>query len=120
MVFDGPKLSKSIEKQTLWFSGINKKDEKTMPKGSSEVIFLVQDGDMGHPGSTYPLILDVLVRCQNIIIFGRPPDGPENRKNGAVQRQRADKNTPGGNPGDGPIARGVQALASKDEKTTDL
>ena len=43
-----------------------------MPKG-------IQNGDMGLPVSTYHLILDVLVRCQKIIILGRLPDGPKNR-----------------------------------------
>ena len=44
-------------------------------------------------GSTYPLILDVLVRYQKLIIFGRPPDGPKNRINRAVERQRVAKGT---------------------------
>ena len=58
-----------------------------MPKGTSKVMFWIQNGDMGLPGSTYPLIFDVLVRCQKIIIFGRLPDGPKNR---ALERQRVD------------------------------
>ena len=45
---------------------------------------------MSLPGSTYPLILDVLVRCQQIKMFGRPPDGPTSRKHRAVERQRVE------------------------------
>ena len=30
---------------------------------------LFQNGEMGLPGSTYPLFFDVLVRCQKIIVF---------------------------------------------------
>ena len=41
--------------------------------------FGVQNGTMGFPESTYPLIFDVLGGCQQIIIFERPPDGPKNQ-----------------------------------------
>ena len=61
-----------------------------MPKGTSKVMFLGPIGDMILPGSTYHLILDVLVRCQKIIIFGRLPDGPKHRKNRALERHRVD------------------------------
>ena len=45
---------------------------------------------MGVPSSTYRLIFNVLVRCQKIIIFGRLPDGPQNRKNRALERHGVD------------------------------
>ena len=73
--------------------------KKRCQKGPQKSCFLIQNGDMGLPGSTYPPILDVFVRCQKIIILGRPPDGPTNRKNGAVERQRVEKQNraePGG------------------------
>ena len=57
--------------------------------------FRVQNGDIDLPGSTYPLILDVLGRCQKIMIFGILPDGPTNRTNRAVERQRVEKVTEG-------------------------
>ena len=63
--------------------------------GSQKSCFLVQNGDMGLPGSTYRLIFDVLLRCQKIIIFGRLPDGLKNRKNQALERQRVDFVAPG-------------------------
>ena len=81
-------------KQFSWFLVIPQNDETTMPQGISKVIYFSnQNEDMGLPGSTYPPILDVLGRCQKIIIFGRPPDGPTNRKNWAVERQRVEKVT---------------------------
>ena len=43
--------------------------------------FGVQNGGMGLPGSTYPLIFDVLVWCQKRMILNRPPAGPKNQKN---------------------------------------
>ena len=58
--------------------------KKRCQRGPQKSCFGIQDGDMGLPGSTYPLIFDVLVRCQKIIIFGCLPDGPKNR---AVERQ---------------------------------
>ena len=61
-----------------------------MPNGTSKV---VQDGDLGLPRSTYVLIFDVLERCQQIMIFGRLPDGPTNRTKRAVERQRVEKAT---------------------------
>ena len=45
------------------------KDRTSMPKGMPKVIFLIQNFDMGLPGSTYPLIFDVLVRCQKPSAF---------------------------------------------------
>ena len=53
---------------------------------------------MGVPGSTYRLIFDVLLRCYKIIIFGRLPDGPKNRKNQPLEHQRAEKKCPGDRP----------------------
>ena len=38
--------------------------KKRCQKGSYKSCFGVQTGDMGVPGSTYALIFDVLVRCQ--------------------------------------------------------
>ena len=55
MVFDDAKPLKNIEKKNMLFSVIHKDDEKTMPKGTSQ-FFGVQNGDVGLPGSTYPLI----------------------------------------------------------------
>ena len=61
MVLDGAKPLKSIVKQThsLIF-GHSQNDAKTMPKGISKVMFLIQNGDLGLLGSTYPRIFDVL------------------------------------------------------------
>ena len=55
--------------------------------------FLIQNGDLGLPRSTTPLIFDVLGRCQKIMIFGRLPDDPKNRKNRSVERQGVQKVT---------------------------
>ena len=52
--------------------------------------FLIQIRDMGLPGSSYPQIFDVLRRCQKMMIFGHPPDGPKNRD---VERQGVAKAT---------------------------
>ena len=89
MVFDGPKPLKSIEKQTLFLIlGHSKKTmKKRCRRGPQKSCFGVQNCDMGFPVSTYHLIFDVLVRCPKIIIFGRLPDGPKNRKNRALGRQ---------------------------------
>ena len=78
MVLDGPKPLKSIEQQTPF-----------LILGHSKKQFLKSNnGDlMGVPGSTYRLIFEVLLRCQKIIIFGRLPDGPLNRKNRTLERQ---------------------------------
>ena len=57
-------------------------------RGSQKSCFLIQNGDFGLPGSSYPLICDVLVRCPKIIILGRLPDRPTNR---AAERQRVEK-----------------------------
>ena len=81
--------------------------EKTIPKGTSKVMFLGPKWRHGLPGSTHHLIFDVLVRSQNIIIFGRPPDGPKNRTNQAVQRQRVETVTP-----DTPQRQGSRRAAS--------
>ena len=46
MVFDGPKPLKSIEKKYV----LHKNNEKTMPKGTSKVMFLgIQNGKHGPP-----------------------------------------------------------------------
>ena len=45
--------------------------------GTQTSCFWIQNGDMGLPGSTYPLIFDVLVWCQKMMIFGRPPAAPK-------------------------------------------
>ena len=86
MVLDGPKPLKNIEKQTLFLilGHSKKKKKKRYQRGPQKSCFLVENGDMGLPGSTYRLIFDVLLRCQKIIIFGRLPDGPKNR---ALERQ---------------------------------
>ena len=49
---------------------------------------------MGLPGSTNPLIFDVLGRCQKNIILGCPPEGPKNLENRALERQLAGKVAP--------------------------
>ena len=96
MVLDGPKPLKIIEKQRLFsiWSHSKKKVKKRYQRGSHKLCFLIQNDDMGLPGSTYLLILDVLVRYRKIIIFGRLPDGPKNRKNRALERQRAEQKCP--------------------------
>ena len=67
--------------------------KKRCQRGLQKSCFVIQNGDMGLPGLTYPVIFDVLVRCQKILIFGRPPDRLKNRKNWAVERQRVGKGT---------------------------
>ena len=84
MVLDGPKPLKSIEKQTLFL--ILGHSKKRYQRELHKSCFWIQNGDMGVPGSTYRLIFDVLLRCHKIIIFGRLPDGPKNRKNRALER----------------------------------
>jgi hypothetical protein len=88
MLLDGPKPLKNIEKQTLFL--ILGHSKKHYQRGPRKSCFLVQNADMGVPGSTYRLIFDVLLRCQKIIIFGRLPDGPKNRRNRASEHQRVD------------------------------
>ena len=64
MFFDGPKPLKSIDKQTLFLIlGHSHKWWKAIPKGTSKVMFLFQNWDMGLQGLTCSLIFDVLVRC---------------------------------------------------------
>ena len=96
MVLDGPKPLKSIEKTNTFldFRSFTKTMKKRCQRGPQKSCFLVQNGDMGLPGSTYPLIFDVLVRCQKIIIFGCPPEGPTNLENRALERQLAGKVAP--------------------------
>ena len=65
--------------------------KKRCQRGPQKSCFWVQIGDMGFPVSTYHLIFDVLVRCQKIIIFGRLPDGPTNRKKRTLGRQGPQK-----------------------------
>ena len=123
MVLDGPKPLKSIEKQTLFL--ILGHSKKRYQRGSQKSCFGVQNGDMGVPGSTYRLIFDVLLRCQKIIIFGRLPDGPTNRKNRALERQRVDfvaaadrqvvHSWPGGSQGP-PRARGLVKKRTTEEQ----
>ena len=55
--------------------------------------FLIQNGDMGLPDSTYPLIFDIFVRCQKVMFFGSLPNEPKNPHNRAVGRQRVAKGT---------------------------
>ena len=64
----------------LDFRSFKKTKKKRYQRGLRKSCFWVQNGDMGLPSSTYRLIFDVLLRCQKIIIFGRLPDGPKNRK----------------------------------------
>ena len=54
------------------------------PVGAADL--LIHNGDMGLPGSTYPLIFEVLVRCQKIMVFWSLPDRPTNPKNLAMER----------------------------------
>ena len=97
MFFEVLKPLNSIEKQKLfWILGHSKNNEKTIPTGNSKIMFLVQNGDMGLPGSSDRLIFDVLVRCQKIIIFWRLPDGAKNRKNRALGRQGPKKSARSG------------------------
>ena len=65
-----------------------------MSEEISQVMFLIRNGDLGLPGSTSPLIFDVLGRCPKNIIFGRLPDEPTNRTNRAVERQRVEEVRP--------------------------
>ena len=58
-----------------------------MAKRTSKVMFFDPKWRHGLPGSTYPQFFDVLVGKK--IVFGHRPDGPTNRKNRAVERQRA-------------------------------
>ena len=62
--------------------------KKQCQRGPQKSCFGDQYCDIDLLGSTYPLILDVLMRCQKIIIFGHPPDESKNR---AVERQRVEK-----------------------------
>ena len=75
-------------KHFSWFSVFHTNDEKRCQRGPQKPWFWVENGDMGLPESTYPLIFDALLRCQTIFIFGRPADRPKNR---AVERQRVEK-----------------------------
>ena len=77
MVFDDQNHWQVLKnKHFSWFSVIHKNNETTMPKGTSKVMFGYQNCDMVFPGSTYPLIFVVLVRCQQIMVgfplFGIP------------------------------------------------
>ena len=58
MVLDDPKPLKSIGKQILFLilGHSKKKNQKRTLKGSSKVMFLDPNGDMGIPGSIYRLI----------------------------------------------------------------
>ena len=96
-----------------------------MPKGTSKVMFFDKNGGMGVPVSIYPLIYEVLLRCQKIIIFGRLPEGPTNRTNRALERQRVDfvaagdrqvvRFWPGGSQGP-PRARGLVKKNTTEEQ----
>ena len=95
--------SKTIEK--LWktntfldIRSFTKTMKKRCQRGPQKSCFWIQNGDMGLPVSTYHLIFDVLVRCPKIIIFGRLPDGPKNRKNRALGRQGPQKPWTGSDP----------------------
>ena len=84
--------SKTIEKYWktntfLDFRSFKKTMKKRYQRDPQKSCFGVQNGGMGVPGSTYRLIFEVLLRCQKIIICGRLPDGPKNRKNRALERQ---------------------------------
>ena len=63
MVFDSSKPLKHIDKQItlldIW--AFTKLMKKRCQRGSQKSVFLIQNGDMGLPGLTYPLIFDVLV-----------------------------------------------------------
>ena len=91
--------------------------KKGYQRGPQKLCFWIQNGDMGVPGSAYRLIFDVLLRCQKIIIFGRLPDGPKNRKNRALERQgpkgskRDDPQEPPGTPP--PPTTGSESLKTK-------
>ena len=93
MVLDGPKPLKSIEKQTLFLTlGHSKK--KRYQRGPQKSCFLVQNGDMGVPGSTYRLIFDVLLRCQKIIILA-PSRWTNKSKKSSLGAPRAERHTKG-------------------------
>ena len=46
------------------------------PKGPHKIFILLQIGDMGLPGSAYPLNLDVLVRWRKTMFFDLPQNDP--------------------------------------------
>ena len=55
--------------------------EKRCQKGPQKSCFLEQNGDMDLPGSTYPPIIDVLVRCQKSTFLGSAKKRPPKIKN---------------------------------------
>ena len=62
MVFEGPKPFGIIEKQNLFLIlDHSQKQLKQILKVTPKAMFLVQNGDLCLPGSTYPLIFDLLV-----------------------------------------------------------
>ena len=54
--------------------------EKRCQKGPQKSCFLEQNGDMDLPGSTYPPIIDVLVRCQKSTFLGSAKKRPKKFK----------------------------------------
>ena len=82
IVFDGKVLKNRSFAKTM---------KKQCLRAPQKPCFFDQNGDMGLPGSTYPLIFEVLGRCPKIMTFGRPPDAPTNQTNRAVERQRVEK-----------------------------
>ena len=78
-------------KHFSWFLVIPKNDEKTMPKGTSKVMFWGSKWRHGPPSFDLSSDFDVLVRCHKIIIFGRLPDGPKNRTNDVFLNTRSQR-----------------------------
>ena len=77
-----PNYWKVLKNILFLILGHSKNDETTMPKGIWQIMFSVLIGDTGLPCSTFPLIFDVLVRCQKIIVFRSHPDKQtKNKKN---------------------------------------
>ena len=66
-------------KHFSWFWSFAKTMKKLCQMGSRKSCFGIPNGDMGLPGSTYPLILKVLVWCPKTMIFGYPPAGQQIR-----------------------------------------
>ena len=63
MFFDGPKPYEKYCKTNTFpeFWSFTKMMKKRCQRGPQKSCFLIQNDDMGLPGSTYPLIFDVLV-----------------------------------------------------------
>ena len=96
MVFDGPKPLESIEKQTLFLIlGHSKKHEKTIPKGTSKVMFFGSKWRHGPPRFDLSFVFWRFAAMPKNHHFWTPSRWTKKSKNRALERQGLNKKCQG-------------------------